>query len=215
MKKNHIVEILLTIFSIVFILIAFNATIDKYFVAFDFGTEHVFAIDNATQNIPFPAYEHENAKQTFNDNYAIGLPPAIAPIGLKRAAHNYGTANAISNTRMPSYSVNAIAESAPTNAGSAFGGMQAMAFLSTSKGRASASDVGARSLYTSTFANNTGFSKVPFSANTPNDVILVDPKTDPVEENRIPIGQGEYVFLILGLLYVKRIAMPLRLIKKK
>ncbi len=204
MKKNHTVEILLTIVSLFLILIGFNTVIHKYFVNYDFGSEYVFGIEKAVQNNPFPVYEHKNTKQTFNHNYAVGLPPAIAPIGTRRNVQHLGTANANSNAHMPSYSVNAkAAETTIAREGSAFGGMQAMAFQSTSKVTSNATGNAIRSFYNTRFNDNTSSSKVPFSSSAPNDVILVDPKADPLEENRIPIGSGEPILLILGLIYLK------------
>lgn len=207
MKKNHIVEILLTIVSLILLLIGFNTAIEEYLVLFDFKSFDVFVIDDATQNKPFPVYEHKNTKQTFNDNYAVGLPPAISPFATRRYAQHLGSASA--NTHTPSYSVNAKAsESATINSGAAFEGMQAMAFQSTSKSNTTTNAT--RSFYSSSLKNDIGPSKVPFSSNEPNNVILADPKSDPLEGNRIPIGNGEFVLLILGLIYAVRIAKQFR-----
>ena len=41
----------------------------------------------------------------------------------------------------------------------------------------------------------------PFAPNTGNTVLMVDPSTDPLESNRIPVGEGAWFLGLLALLY--------------
>lgn len=41
---------------------------------------------------------------------------------------------------------------------------------------------------------------LPYSPGT-NDVLMADPSTDPIESNRIPVGEGAYFLSLIGIMY--------------
>lgn len=200
MKKNSFVEFLVAIISFAYIIMAFNAIIDKYIMVSDADSEQAFVIAKSTKHTPFPSYKSNSTQQPINDNYSIGLP-AIEPIGMMRNAHKSNNIRAVSDTRTTSYTVTMPNNTSQMNE-QANSGVPFTAYRPSNKSTENTSSYAMRSFYTSSLSHDIGPSKVPFSSTT-TDIILVDPKSDPDAKNRIPIGGGEYILICLGLIYLK------------
>jgi cytoskeletal protein RodZ len=204
MRKN-ILELLLAIVLIVFVIFAFDATVSRLFSDHNADDEFVFVIGKSSSNSPFPVYS--KSKSYNSEYYGTASMPLIATNNARNVNANFSVSNnsVIANMQQNYNYTSAAAFNPPSgqNVGGSMFQVNTPVMRSSNNSTGNTNATGMRSFYSSSLKSDNWPSKVPFSANTPNDVILVDPKTDPIEGNKIPVGDGGFVLFILGVIYLK------------
>lgn len=204
MRRNQFAEILLITILLFGAIGALSFLVNNYSILSTEVDFYIGYIGNQEANAKFPVYKGAQTMSAApKNNLNTGMPPMITRNDYGRdkvSVNNNGSNQGINNAN---YAVNSkkygdTDQKATTVMG---GGMPNIAFRSAT--RNASSNNGVRGSYSAvkTSTDSWGSSKAPFAAESEENVILIDPKADPLAENQIPIGKCERVLVFFGMIY--------------